>query len=748
MIDELVKHRAIIFGALSVLVLFSAIGLTKLGITPDNRVFYGKNTEKFLDLAEFENEYGSNSNIVFVIHCDQPIDRCPELDDAVRHLTKQASLMTDVFRVESLASYPILQSTSDTVSSGSFLDFACAPSCDIDRIRSMEIDHLFGRLTNENFTTLSVIAKLNLDIDDPTAVERIYDDASKLANSVPANIEVHLVGTVPLMNAFLESTYNELSGVMTVAGLLIAVVLYLTLGSYVLAGLVLCLGTTTIIITLGLAGWTGLNLNTASATIPLILFTLVVASSMHFFMAIVRGVTDNATLSVRSAISAAHATQVRPILLTAITTVACMISLLSVSSPPVQHIGIWTSVGIVVGTLLLLFVVPIVLSSVNKLPQSRWHLLIQPMLNLHARKIERRRTISIILFGVTATTLTSISLLQIDDDFIRFFDADNKFRASSEWVSKELLGPNNIEIVLDSGFEEGIFDPNYVADLTLITQKLKERADVSNVLSLLDVLEPANEHLGDSLELTSLSTEKLSQLFLAYELSLEYGYTTRDIVSIRRNASRISLVVDDISSREIRALEEYILSMQPQVQSGELTVTGESIPISHLSPDNILSMTASIVLAFVLTALALAIYFRRWRIAVIAVAATVIPVVCGFGIWGLFFDSIGLASTVIVAVCMGVVIDDAIHMIYAHTDATKRLGLDGREASAYAVHRVGSAMLTTTVVLGIGFSVMLLSDFRLNSSFGGCSALILVCALAFDLRILPEMLVWSSEQDR
>jgi predicted RND superfamily exporter protein len=115
-------------------------------------------------------------------------------------------------------------------------------------------------------------------------------------------------------------------------------------------------------------------------------------------------------------------------------------------------------------------------------------------------------------------------------------------------------------------------------------------------------------------------------------------------------------------------------------------------------------------------------------------------------LWGLMNESIGLASTVIVAVCMGVVIDDSIHMIYSHIDARKRLNLSGREASAYALHRVGAAVVTTTIVLVVGFSVLLFSEFQLNSAFGGCSALILVCALAFDLRILPELLVWASDE--
>jgi predicted RND superfamily exporter protein len=550
------------------------------------------------------------------------------------------------------------------------------------------------------------------------------------------------------MQAFVDATNNEISGVMSIAMILLTITLLGTLGSLSLTLLMTALGISTILITLGIAGWAGLVLNTATATIPLILFTLVLATSMHLFMSIVRTKTDDPRADSYRAVSVALGTQTTPIVLTSATTAVCMLSLMAVSSPPVQDIGTWTAIGVFVGTSLLLLVCPTILVKIRTIPRSRWQDFMQPILNRYARELERRDATSIATISLTVLAAFSIFFLEIDDDFVRYFDSKNEFRLDSEFVASKEFGSNNIEVVVLSGDASGIFDPRYIEVIQRLVEQIRSHPDILNAYSIVDALDPIKTHFGNEVELAQLSKEQIAQLFLGYELSLEYGHSASELVNLDRSSSRISILAGDLSAAEIRQLEDFLDSLARDANQFRILVTGESIPISHLSPRNISAMVISIASTFAVSALMLAVYFRQWRIAIVALIATVVPVVCGFGVWGTLNDTIGLATTVIVAVCMGVVIDDAIHMIFQYRRAQLRLNLDKREASAYAVHRVGSAIITTTVVLVIGFGVLLFSDFRLNSTFGGCSALILICALIFDLRILPEMLVWQASDNK
>jgi len=67
-----------------------------------------------------------------------------------------------------------------------------------------------------------------------------------------------------------------------------------------------------------------------------------------------------------------------------------------------------------------------------------------------------------------------------------------------------------------------------------------------------------------------------------------------------------------------------------------------------------------------------------------------------------------------------------------------------KSAAAYAVQRVGAAIVATTIVLGIGLGILTLSSFQVNSTFGAVTSLIIMLALVFDLAVLPKLATWTA----
>ncbi|MGB0583003.1 MAG: MMPL family transporter, partial [Limisphaerales bacterium] len=54
---------------------------------------------------------------------------------------------------------------------------------------------------------------------------------------------------------------------------------------------------------------------------------------------------------------------------------------------------------------------------------------------------------------------------------------------------------------------------------------------------------------------------------------------------------------------------------------------------------------------------------------------------------------------------------------------------------------VGRALVVTTIILVIGFSILSLSPFRLNSWMGQLTAIVIVFALIADFIMLPALLI-------
>jgi hypothetical protein len=89
---------------------------------------------------------------------------------------------------------------------------------------------------------------------------------------------------------------------------------------------------------------------------------------------------------------------------------------------------------------------------------------------------------------------------------------------------------------------------------------------------------------------------------------------------------------------------------------------------------------------------------------------------------------------------LGIIVDDTVHFLAKYQHARQE-GRDAEDAVRYAFHSVGWALVVTTVVLVIGFSVLLLSDFRLNSDMGLLTGIILLIALIVDFLFLPAVLL-------
>jgi len=60
----------------------------------------------------------------------------------------------------------------------------------------------------------------------------------------------------------------------------------------------------------------------------------------------------------------------------------------------------------------------------------------------------------------------------------------------------------------------------------------------------------------------------------------------------------------------------------------------------------------------------------------------------------------------------------------------------------YVFTTVGSALIITSVILILGFGVLILSAFKMNSLMGMLTSLIIAMALIADLLLLPPILIF------
>lgn len=100
-----------------------------------------------------------------------------------------------------------------------------------------------------------------------------------------------------------------------------------------------------------------------------------------------------------------------------------------------------------------------------------------------------------------------------------------------------------------------------------------------------------------------------------------------------------------------------------------------------------------------------------------------------------------LTPTAVLAltIAFGIAIDDTVHFLSRYA-AARKAGQSEREAVKSATRAAGQVMVVTTLLLTIGLSVTLLSDFTPIRLFGGMMIVTLWAALLVDLLLLPALL--------
>jgi predicted RND superfamily exporter protein len=144
-----------------------------------------------------------------------------------------------------------------------------------------------------------------------------------------------------------------------------------------------------------------------------------------------------------------------------------------------------------------------------------------------------------------------------------------------------------------------------------------------------------------------------------------------------------------------------------------------------------------IALSLIVAMMVIGLIFRSFRIALIAFIPNVLPV--GFGLALMFWTGIQLNPTTAMAlsIILGLALDDTIYFL----SSIKRNGEKDLDQSIQLSLRENTFPASvTSIILIIGFGILMLSSIESNRNIGLLVATMLFIALISDLIILPALL--------
>ncbi len=753
----ILKYRWLIIILSIFLVFAAASGGKHLKFTTDYRVFFSADNPELLAFEAVENTYTKNDNVLFVLTPDNGDVFAPESLQAIEWLTEQAWQTPYSNRVDSISNFQHSWAQGDNLVVENLIKDASRLTTDeIAKIKHIALHE--PQLINRNISPDAKVAGVNITVqppridetqETPEIVAFVRELRQQFENKFPS-IKIRLTGMVLMNNAFSEASMLDMQTLLPLSFGVMLLSLGLLIKGFTGTFASLSVIALSISAAMGLGGFFEFPLSPPSASAPIIILTIAIANSVHILVAILQQMRNG--LRKNEAIIESLRINLQPVTLASITTAIGFLSMNFSDVPPFQHLGNFVAAGVLISLVLSLTFLPALMSllSIKVKPLTQEHT--DPFAKLGAFIVAKRKFFFWSSLVVIVTLISFLPRNELNDVFVHYFDESVDFRADTDYTTSHLTGIYHLSYSLQAAGKGAISNPEFLQEVDAFAQWYKEQPETIHVSTYTDILKRLNKNMhGDDPAWYTLPAERelAAQYLLLYEMSLPYGLDLNNQINIDKSATRFVATLITLSSNDLLALSERAdqwlrENTQHIVQA---KASGPSLMFANIGKRNIESMLLGTTAALLLISCMLIVAFRSLKIGLISLIPNLVPAAMGFGLWGLLVGEVGLALSVVSGMTLGIVVDDTVHFLSKYLRARREKAYDASAAVRYAFTMVGRPLMITTIVLVLGFAVLILSSFKLNSDMGLLTAMIIIFALVTDFLFLPTLLIKLEEKE-
>lgn len=331
---------------------------------------------------------------------------------------------------------------------------------------------------------------------------------------------------------------------------------------------------------------------------------------------------------------------------------------------------------------------------------------------------------------------------------IEFLPKDSPSRSAGELFNESYGGFNIFQMRLDSGRAGGVNQPPFLKYLNKAQKYAAAKPQVSGAYSYAQVLammnqiweqeRPGSLSLPDNpLLLGMFSFVLKSQQFPFFEALCDADFRTANLV----------VRTPDLPSNEYLAVVKDIIRYAEDNRPEGVELSAEQGLHSILEVDRQIvdSQIKSVATALLAVFGLLALLWRSWRLASLAVLLNALPVGIVIALAALLDIPLNSITVMTAALAFGIAVDDTVHFVTQWLEA-QRNGASQREAIRRAIQIKARPILCTSLVLGGIFALLAATSFPPVNHFGSLTALAFGLALISVFVLLPLCLCFPARK--
>lgn len=697
--------------------------------------------------------FGSD-NITIVYVKDKNLFGDPAKLKAVEDVFYKLKDIPGVSRVDSLFNATNFKGEDGVLQTNPLMDYVPDDPAELQKIKA---DALRSPLLNKTLIApdgggIAINVVVDSTSKDRGFNTRIANDIDKTLEPLKGKVDQAFQVGSPMTRRYLsDCMMGDQATLVPLAVVILILMLIVGVRTWNGGIVPMCTGGLSILWTFGFMAWVGIPINVLTVIVPSLLIVVGSSEDMHFVTEYIESFAESGSRMKAIEIIG------RKLGIIIVLTSGCgLLGFLSVILNDIvllKQFGYTASFGFFVNPLITFLFIPVYLRyfGETKLPKrfieaektGKEHTdVFKAFANWLVPVIERRKKV-ILVISLLLVLISGYGALKIevDNDLLGYFKPTSQLRVCSAQLHKELSGTQNFFLTFE-GKKAGAFKkPENLQKLFEIQKFINTSGLFDSSLSLPNHVALINKEMNEGKPEEYRIPDKadlIPQYLLFFTSSDLERYVSPDYsktnIIVRHN---ISSSVD--LKNALKKLDEVIEKSLGAKSRIKHKSTGECILINKAADSIAQGQLQSLgVLLFVLFTM-MSILFMRLKAGFVAVAANLIPIAMLFGIMGYFKIALGVGTSMIADVVLGIAIDDTLHMMCRYNDIMKKVN-NQSEALLETMRENMNPVITVSIGLALGFGIMMFSNLIPLFYFGALSAIVLGLGLISELFISTSLL--------
>ncbi len=725
-----IRKRKYVFIATAILTLIFGSLISTVKVNPDFTSYLPKSDPVIRLFDKIGEEYGGNLLALVALEAKDIFDA--EVIRDINDITTDLKTIEGVSYVTSLTNILDIRSGQDGIEISRLTDEFDLPETaqELAALKEYALakEIYRGRIISEDATSTLIICRLRPDGDEVEIARNIKTAIGQ--RSIAA--KVYYGGMPFMMRDISDMIVRDVMFLLPLIALVTIAILFMSFRSASGVFLPLIAVAVSTVWTIGLMCALGVPISLLSNIIPVVLFAVGSAYSIH----VVSKLNEAPPSQDERADSLSGV--VLPVMLAALTTMVGFLSFVFGSYlTTIREFGIFATVGVLFSCIISLTLVPS-LASLTKTGRKQTRPQTGMRWRIFSRIAEMPLKRPVFVLGLSllfvAVAVIGVPRLERNVDILDYFKRGTDVRKAENLMQRKFGGSMPVQIVVKGD----ILEPEVLMAMKKLQGFLESQNDITHAQSIVDLIEEMSFVIGEGRQIPD-SRAKVANLWFL----LEGEETVSQMVNPLLEEAVIQATVGSaMQTARVRSLVDSIAAYIAENNTDRYSFEQTGMPSIHYRLDESInrSLLYSIALATIaifITVLLLLRSFRGGLIGIVPIAFSLLGI---FGFMGIVRIPLDIATVLVGGVSIGIGIDYSIHFLNRFKRESTRLR-DTYAALQQTIHTTGRAITINVIAVAAGFLVLLGANLIPLQRFGILIAITMLASGYGALAVLPALII-------